>query len=384
MFLSPAPEVGVAGETLHTLMRSRHWCPNRTKVTVKVSVLDPSNEPLPLAEGEATRTPVQGLGGELDTVVVTRPPVPGRYHFVAQFEPNLGSVQVEVFVAENRRDAGPDIVVENAPSELSQCKQLDVSDAGQLLCLSPTLRMFARDGAVLGSVPAAATREGPVFWALDSAGDVTRWVERPDGGFLQSPVERYGSRARAMAPSTGALLLAANDEIIRLQPTDSGFADDSFRFTALNSPIAIWGAGAEYVFVADEPNLECGNLYDAGPCTANIALFNRVGAAGNEPGGLWVAFDDFARGQARSLVRVSGQGELLRFDLPELWHDTPRVDAPWDTSPTFVSDAGALFVSGARGDQLVVQRYPDLPFINATSRWVAFRWGANGVALFRR
>jgi len=362
-------------------------CPESFHPRAVVSVLDPNNEPVELAEGEAERDlePVNGRV-PLATEVVTRPMQPGSYHFVVRFEPNFGTAQADVLVAENRKAAAPDVVVENADAELLGCQQLDVSDGGQVLCLSPLGQMFARSGSVLGTLPGQAVRDGPVFWAYDSVG-VSRWVEREDGGFLETGSRNLFGGSALLAPMQGGVLVAtANGTLTRFFATDAGLDQETLSFGSLQSPEALWASGDDYIVWSPDRSCRRSGTREA-TCEPQLSLLPGAEeiAVGNEPEGLWFSIEDFLRPGSKSLVRIGRDGAPLRLDLPTGWPTNARLSgAPWGSSPTFVSPDAGLFICGARGDELVLQKFADAPFLSASSEWAAFRWADGGVALFRR
>ena len=97
----------IAGDVLTVTMRVAQYCPASIGVRAVVSVQDPANSRLPLAEGDETSDVLdRNQSNGMSTTVKVQSTLPGSYHFTARFEPNLGVVQTDILVAENHRDAG--------------------------------------------------------------------------------------------------------------------------------------------------------------------------------------------------------------------------------------------------------------------------------------
>ncbi|MBL8954867.1 MAG: hypothetical protein JNK82_29080 [Myxococcaceae bacterium] len=359
-------------------MRGFTACPDDRDISAVVTVLDPNNMPVDLGSGSKPEVVRNVELGTYSVVIETTPALPGPYHFIVRFEPAFGTEQVDVYVAENRLDATPDLVVGDAAEALARCPLLDVSAGGDVVCLSTGV-VFGRDGGTPGALGGRVVRDGPVYWVAGDTG-VSRWLER-DGGFELS-ARSTAIDCDVLAPWGGDVFCAADRHLARIGFADGGLVWGSSSWQPPVSPRALWRQGD--TFILTTPNEFCtGDFTDGGVCeSASASLFmGDYVVVGNEPTGLSVSVRD-GRRDAKSLVRVRAKRQLSRVELPEGWLET-GAGTSWGASPAFRSDAGLWLVGDDAHGEPLFQRYPELPFIGATTRWVAFRWGG-GVALFRR
>ena len=137
----------VAGEVITITMRLSTFCSPEIAVRANVSVQDPNNQTMTLAEGEPTRDVTdRNQGSGMSTTVKVLAALPGAYHFTARFEPNLGLVQRDVLAAENHRDAGPDFV-EQALAAAQAVKHRPPVSALPREILQQKRKQNERDGA---------------------------------------------------------------------------------------------------------------------------------------------------------------------------------------------------------------------------------------------
>jgi hypothetical protein len=105
----------------------------------------------------------------------------------------------------------------------------------------------------------------------------------------------------------------------------------------------------------------------------------------SEPAGLWTWSDDFrVFPPVKSLALRSGVS-LRELVLPVGWEPPDGGSYWWDTGAMIRDPAGEALFVGDRKGQLVLQKFPPLPLLSATSTWVALREPSTGrVLLFRR
>lgn len=123
---------------------------------------------------------VRVLDGAMEATVRFTPPRRGPYHLALRFEPNLGLLQTQVNVAEDRRDAGHRVFAVDR-----QCEQVALA-GDTLLCLADGQLMPMVNGDAGEALTAAAfwpTSNGA--WVIDP-GAVLTHAELDDGGWLLS------------------------------------------------------------------------------------------------------------------------------------------------------------------------------------------------------
>jgi len=378
----PAGEgFGHVGQTLDLELRLAVVCPATTEVRATVSVLGPDNLPLPIVGEDATRViPESARTGEgVSTRVKVLATAPGPYHFTARFEPNLGTAQRDVIVAESFLDAGPSYVLP-ATSPLASCSQIDVTPLGKLLCLS-SLSVYEPDGGGLIQTFADGQRAAHVNGTVWVAGPsrVTRYVEQPawfaDGGaWLNS----NNSTAPVAADETGAFVANDFNNLFGVFVTDAGFVTGQHPL-GNGAGGALWKRGDAFITAGPTGPICFGRFQDAGSCDFSR---NLSGLAGSEPAGVWsVSNDNFPpNGLTLNLHTGAVFRELV---LPPGWTPSTSSSVPWDTAVTLVKGSERLFVVD-RGGNFTLQKYPPLSFLSATSRWVALKDASGRVLLFRR
>ncbi|MBL8954868.1 MAG: hypothetical protein JNK82_29085 [Myxococcaceae bacterium] len=378
--------LGLVGEPVTARVRSPLFCVQAVKATAVVTVLDPNGVSVDI-DGEPTRSAVHRPEGGFDTDVSFVPTLPGTYRVVARFEPGLGMVQDAVVVAEDRRDAGPDIVVTSAPQLLLGCSHVDVTDAGHVICLSPTTALFSRDGGVLAELEGPAVRDGQVYWGLGAK--LSRRVERDDGA-LEHTSTASGSCGIA-APFEGGVLC---DEGTGVRGfgwfPDAGLSGAFSIETQVKNLRSVWASGRLYLAAGDRPDDSfglssqycVGVFNDSHPCARGLSeSFNDPRFIAVSRGGIWAAVTEEA--EPRSLLRVDGTLTELRLALPPGWQELASQPR-WDTSPVVISPSNERwYVFEPSPAEVTLQRFPELTLISATTRWVTFSSGST-VMLFRR
>ncbi len=381
----------VAGDVVSVTMQLAMTCPSTITPRVTVTARDPSNSPVPLAEGEATRDAEQ-LGGQgMQTVVKVRATTPGPYHFTARFEPNLGIVQRAVIVAENQRDAGAAFAVPGG-SPLAQCRHVDVTAGGKPLCLSPRVELYDADGGVvqtLSSDGAAAARAGNVLW-VQAGSSLSRFVETasgfaadPDAGPLSVP-----SFSRMAADEHG-LFVAQSGALTSVEVTPGGTYLQRTQFDAVTTePQFLWKRGDEYLVLGGfqffDTQLCSGRFNDAGRCDSTGSFGTPLQGLAAEPAGLWAWFPDpFSTGAAQVIALRTGP-QLRELVLPTTWHPADAGSGLWDTGAMLRSDDGQTLLLLDRQGAFVLQQYADRPLVSLTSQWVSLRGPSGEVLIYRR
>lgn len=391
----PDDDFRVAGDDVSVVMFLPIECPTELEVKATVSVQDPNNMPLALLEGEATRVVtdrVTGVG--MSTTVKVRGAAPGSYHFVARFEPNLGTVQTDVLLAENKRDAGPELIVPGGAA-LSGCAQLDLTEGGRLLCLGDTVQLFERDGKLVQTLAqsASAARVGQELWVVDAT-RVTRWVEG-DAGFVLAPDAGvdHGLQSPIFAADSTELMLVGQTAELRFVHAAAGrLVVEVFSAATTSNPLGLWKSKESFAMIgqdvfSNEQVTACGgSLRDGG--SSCRPLFKGNGATlpiASEPGvGLWATSDNpFVFPPTKTLSLISG-GATRDFGLPASWDGVlagQRVR--WDSAPRLISGSRRLFVLDRAG-AFVLQAFPDQQLISATSRWISMSGPNGSVLIYRR
>ena len=391
-FRSPLNEgFGVAGEELAVTLRIALQCPSGITPRATVTVRDPNNVDAPLLEGEATRDAQQLSGEGMQTVVKIRATLPGPYHFTARFEPNLGLAQKDILVAENHRDAGPELVLP-AGHPLSSCPQIDVTAGGRPLCLQAGIRVFERDGGALqtlGSSNALAARVGDVLWVVEQT-SLSRWSETaggfigaPDGGFFPRT-----QRPRIAADSSGVFLSQSGQ--LDFVDWDAGFVELQQGFLAVASePVAVWKRGEEYLLLGQgtfegDSTLCSGRFLDGGRCDSTGMFGRRQVPLAVERAGLWTWFEDFTSFAAPKVIALRTGGTLRELTLPPNWSPRDGGFTHWDTGAWMRDENGRVMLLKEEQGSFVLQKFPDLPLHSVTSEWVTLRGSSGELIIYRR
>jgi hypothetical protein len=388
----------VAGDELSITLLLPIFCESTVDVKATVSVVDPSNDALPLSFGEAERQVPEGdrdpnVG--MKTVVKVLSTTAGSYHFVARFEPNLGLFQTDVLVAENHTNATPDFAVSGSGG-LTGCDHIDVSPLGRPLCLSDRqVRSYELDGGPLQTLTLAGqgARFGSVVWTLEGGNRVQRWEETDagfvwavDGGLAVPP------QSSLLAPAVDDLILVGITEIQRVVWDGGSLSYERLNDYFQNNSFAAWRDGPRYM-TYDQMGQQCSAaIGDGGRCLTpffSSTGFGFPGALGNEPGaGIWIPSDNFSVFPATrnlSLLRFSGGATDL--SLPPSWDVADAGTKRWDTG-TYLQKVGStqkLLVLEKNGAFTLQSFRGDLGLLSETGSWASFHEAStNRVLIYKR
>lgn len=393
---------GVAGSPVTVRLTLSRFCNSTFDVTATVGVAGVDNLPVTFA-GEATRAVTERDSQTgMTTVVTFTPQEPGAYHLTARFEPNLGLVQEDVFIAENHQGATAAFTFDSHTG-LDVCNSLDVTEQGRLLCLSP-LKLLERDGGTAQAFDFGfGARAGTVLWTWSgSNSQVTRW-EETDAGFVQ----------RGVGPSmatTGLALLPTADDALLITPESSPFlltwdggtlsAKSVVGIPSTAPPNHGWRDGDDYLLFSDgtgvsfRAELCSGSLRpDAGapPKCVLVVAPNSSGtqpsAIASEPRGLWVQQDVFTSTfqNAKTLTLFKANGSVT-FGLPATWAPPASARPQWANTPfvTLTSDPRQSLLLGEKDGAVFLQRFPDGLVKSVTPRWVTVLGNDNRLRVFER
>ncbi|MFT3836846.1 MAG: hypothetical protein QM723_07600 [Myxococcaceae bacterium] len=342
---------------------------NKFATSVTARVVDPNNMPV---ESTADST----LDGERTPVNITFTPVlPGPYHLTARFEPGFGLVQTDVWVANDRSDAGTHSLP--VPFECARWDQLDE----RVFCIAPdagTLGVVI-DGGVVTTLPAydfALAPERSGVWVMAAGNGVDTdalQFHLLDGGGLSlldqalivnnsglggcvretcPPGTPYLSDARVIDRGGRALALfpptytyATVDFVTsKVVPQFFGTNDGSNGFSSLpTTPYAQWGPDDAVAVAGPSPfgGELCVLPLDGGPC---ITTPNQQGGATADAVWLFNATTFTLDG-----IGISASGAPSAFHVPI---NPPDAESQWpapDTAPHWSLQNGGMVVLGSNG-----------------------------------
>lgn len=410
--VTPPPNAGADGvsggfgtqhEALRVTMALLRQCPDRIEVRATVSAVDPNNQPVDLVGEDATRVVTARDSNGMSTVIEVLPKLAGPYHFTARFEPNLGVVQADVLVAEDDRDAGPELTLADAGA-LAGCRHVDLTEQGRVLCLTGAVRVLERDGTLLQTVSASAqaARVGETLWVVASDGLLTRWHETDAGYAREDAGLSLALPNPLIAADEEGLLVAAESEVLHTSRADAGLERVGHPDNAFDHLTTVWRSGRQFAMVSEvigaggaaphELTLITGAL-DGPP--AAFAQFGStldgsgnapaVGTLGSEPPGVWLVTQDLGTFPVRTLLTLNGRKGQRTMLLPFAWRGSfPGARVQWDTGASLVNDADERLYLLDRDGQFVLQRFPSLPLRSVTSRWLALDAPDGQLRIYRR
>jgi hypothetical protein len=262
-----------------------------TRVTTKV--LGPDNLPVEhMNNGASNGT------SEFDpysTTITFTPTQPGDYHFVAQFEPNLGIAQLDLIAAVNFTSLAE---TERFASSLignGGCSGPAVTASGALIC-GNTAQMphTYRDGGAVGDIMAQTFAvQGNTVWAAWSDDLVTRYVDTGSGPLLAQDTFTLSQPIFTLVPiRDDAVLVVTAAGAERWERIDGGFVQEHV-WTLGSASVGVQGAAidGDSVLVATSSQLfesaDGGNVLEAGPALGLVLGFG--------PDGIWaLKSDDFS------------------------------------------------------------------------------------------
>ncbi|MFT3837433.1 MAG: hypothetical protein QM723_10605 [Myxococcaceae bacterium] len=336
---------------------------------VDVSVADPVN-----AVVASTASAPSQIGADARATITFTPTRPGRYHLVARFQPDLGSVQQDVLVALDKTGVAPNTI--DVPA--LNCLQIDLS-GDTLLCLDlvfyETWLRTIRAGQVVDSVRANAFALSQDRVWLQGADDqsVSLYQLEADGTLSAtgSAAIAINGTPRIFASGDRALVVDMNSFIeVRFSP-DAGFTlSPEIGLPPTNSGMGSGGQFVPDVGVTAVPtgaqvcsySAAAGGFADAGcsPASLDVVGFDDDGVwwvnplqLSPTPEGLFVT--GWQTGQTQPLTAEIHHVEPLRVPTPASGQTTPQV------SPMLLSGDGAgtqLFLPHLDGTEITLTRYP--------------------------
>jgi hypothetical protein len=386
----PAEGFPVAGAVLRLVLALPVACTASVMVQAKVGVLDPDNMPVPLLEGEPSRTADRLIGQVVSTTLVIRPERGGTYHFIADFDRNLGRVQTDVVVAEDRGDAGPDLVLSDG---VLGCTHLDVSPKGRLLCLSGIGRVMERDGSLVQSFPGPAARIGSIVWAVDGSGNVSRWREDdagfvidPDAGVQPEVLPVPFAAPVLLAPSEGDLFYASGltPVVYRVWAADGGLQMRDYLHLGTEVPRALWRSDQELTVLRGIDASVSICTWQSDMRSTCVELTNEEPLA-SEGTGLWTVATDRSVSPPTQVLSVWQGSNARTLALPDAWSAQSSTVVPGiDTGAWIKGPAGRTMLVRRLNGEIIPQAFPELEVLSATGTWVALRGQDNSVRLYRR
>jgi hypothetical protein len=355
---------GRVGQPLSVDLVVDQNCDDSVAMTVKVTVADPNN--LPVDVGDAMRTVMPNQEGVRTNVQFT-PTVAGPYHLVGRFEPNLGVAQTDVIVAADRSMDAPAFAV-GLSTTLGACTHVDITPASRLLCLEPGVQLFEADAGAVQTIPSqhAAYVDGSL-WIMDTGGNVSRWVEAGDAGFVLTPdasVPTSDLSVQLLPTAEDVVLFdTITFEVKRISATDAGslLTTGDGILTSFGGQFQLgWHGGNDVVGLST--NNVCTFSFAADAGTPNCTFLNNVSMAGVDKAGVWdfdVTFGHVLQGlsstRSSSLEAPVGAA-FLPYTQSFLFESSPILLLPDPTArPYLVSLDDHGFSLQAFGDGVTVK-----------------------------
>jgi hypothetical protein len=330
-----------------------------TRVTTKV--FGPDNLPV-----DHTNNGASNGTSEFDPYVTTitfTPTQPGDYHFVAQFEPNLGIAQLDLIAALDFTQLPEAARFPGALVNLN-CSRPGVTSFGTLICgNNAQMPHTFRDGGTVGDIMAETFAvQGNTVWTAWSDDLVTRYVDTGSGPLVAMDTFTLSTPVFTLVPiSEDAVLAVTSSGAERWMRIDGGFMQEHV-WTLNPAGIGVQGAviDGDNILVATSTQLfessDGGTALDPGPVLALMLGFG--------PDGVWaLKSDDFSLGLYRP-----GGGPARTLNLGLAWQDaTPPT---WDVRPwTQQADFYVAYYDPAQ-DELFLSDYGNPSLISAGRDWI--------------
>jgi hypothetical protein len=338
---------------------------------VMTTVLGPDNLPV-----DHTNNGASNGSSELDpytTTLTFTPMQPGAYHLVAQFDPNLGTAQLDVEAA---LDFTQLPVVETFPRALTgQCYSVAVTASGTLLCedlTTHTSHAYRDGGAVGGFMEVSFAVQGDTVWAAGSNNQVTRYFDTGTGPLPAMETFTPSQPVAALVPITDdAVLVVTASGAERWMRAHGGFAPEHV-WTYVPTTFCVPGQAClpptysaaidgDAILVSWDGFLfessDGGTTLALGPAVGYVLDFNRDG--------IWA----FTPGDSVLALYRPGQAVPKTLNLRLSWYSFPEFYSPgWDVRPWVTQGTPYVAIYDAAQDALVLADFGG--FVQAGHDWV--------------
>lgn len=385
----------LAGQPLAFAVTVARFCDPSVQVRASVVVTGPDGHEVALrspasVENVTDRSSTAGMSMQVELV----PQLPGSYHLIARFDPNLAMLQEDFMVVENRLDAGAAFTA-SLDQGLGNCAQVDVSPGGRLLCLDGAVSTYAADGALTQQLElgAIAARVDEVLWVVKLQDRVvSRWVET-DAGF-EKTASAVGTESNALQvfPSRDEAVLFAQYGQVTQVTWDGGTlaGRELGRLPGASGAKTGWREGDAFLLFVGTPgesvcDVPLGRLNDT-VCNGLTRDQDFPSAIGTEPGGFWTQQHVTTLvGEVRLQIAVMRPGFSRTFFAPAPWFPPFTPSTRWPSSPYLTSSAARTqnVLLGWRTDAFVFQRFPDGTVVSVTPEWLAMKSGLS-LLVYRR
>ncbi len=309
---------------------------------IEASVLDAENRVVP-----STAT----LSAYVATVKFT-PTTSGSHHVTARFQPNRGTVQLDIDVARDRSgEPGLDLA-------LADATDLELGDAGVLVAGATVYRVDQGAPVALRAFSGPVRVIGDVVWARDGR-DVWRFVATPqsDGGLTLE------ATPAAKLVMFGDFTYPTRDDIMGTYGNSVGYArTDGGAWSAHSIQLTVYGGWTHRLggkFLAVSP---------MGTCLTDVTGTRDSGCSAGQIPGHYLGGDDLGLW----LSRTFGLGGLDRYDGAALRGlAVPRGAAVSGTSAPRVEIGGREYLAVASPSALGYEYWG--PIVSASSTTVATR-----------
>ena len=332
--------VGLAGEPLRVELFSPTVldCKGRIRPPehLEVAVSDPLNLPVATTEG---LLPTDGTS--VGAWIEFGPARAGAFHIALRFEPDLGSVQTLVNVAEDHRDGGHRVF------DLDQdCT--DVALAGStVLCLSQGPRQVhtISGGQTTSSVDARSfVQSGDGTWVLDTAGFTLQHYELLDGGLRLLDQLDAGRFFESMTSLEGRALLLSTSELLEVSAGPQLEAWESLQNPIGDGPFLQWLPGVGAVVMARGPGVRVCVTRVTGTTLddCRVELGEPLGANSD---GAWFLGDGGL--EVERLMPDGGALQLLKGVWPGKYVTSKSPQAPLEFTPVLLDGDAGVFIPRA-------------------------------------
>jgi hypothetical protein len=285
------------------------------------------------------------------TTITFTPTQPGDYHFVAQFEPNLGIAQLDLQAALDFTQLP--VALTFLSSLTGPCSFTAVTASGTLLCDdgSPAPRAY-RDGGAVGDLTAQSFAvQGNTIWAAGSNNQVIRYVDTGSGPLVAMETFTPSQPISTLVPiSDDAVLVVTPSGAERWMRADGGFAQEHV-WTVESSTVSMQGAAIDGDAILLVASTQLFESSDGGTVLTERPMLGQFLGFGHD--GIWALTPgDFALALYRP-----GQGAAKTLNLGLFWQNdsVPR----WDVRPWAGQTPPYVPIYDAAQDALVLADFGD-------------------------
>lgn len=291
---APPEEVRAAGlpTTVTLTLESSVVCSDRaapTVTSVTVELTDPDNRPVEAVVSLPVKRSGQYGNEAWDATVTFTPPAPGAYHVIATFEPGVGLVQRDLWVANDRRGEAP---AQTFALPIS-CLHVERTTLGSVLCESATAgAVLYRQGTEVAGWPFATARAaGNVIWVNDVSTGLSRNLDTGSGPPVQTAVTSSSFSRESFAATEDDALAFSNSRLRLVHFTGSALATDAEVQLSIFDPSALaFSRAAGSLVVADWSRWARLDL-PAGQSAPTPTWTEDQSPVYQAPDGIWVGLD---------------------------------------------------------------------------------------------